>query len=420
MCQSRAQGGKRCYAHSAGVRAKAAFCGLATATSDLDSEQVEALYERLKKSAQRRQTQAPSLQAVRDENAKLSMQIRHDDKVAELTRHRLLRHLAEVEDATENGQLPGGPAFAAQREIVAQARMSQMQLGALLEESARAQRCDPERLAAKFRYWRNRSDHEDMESPDPAFRLAPGDVDDPSATFTHGLPDDVGTRRALRKLGLENYLAQREPVFVYGTLRSGQSNSGRFSAEGTDEVVAGRVDGVAVYGPNRGFPYAQPAPDGRGHTVGEMVTLHDTAAGDHVRASLDGLEGFDSDTFSQSHYYRELRPVTFVDRDGRERTRKAWVYLAGSWAAEGLSEDDRIHSGDWVMARHRPDPAPSYGRYVPAQERQWWEDVEPSRPLSSVPSAGSARDSAAVFAQAFNDSDEHAGFLASMTGDEPV
>jgi gamma-glutamylcyclotransferase (GGCT)/AIG2-like uncharacterized protein YtfP len=209
---------------------------------------------------------------------------------------------------------------------------------------------------------------DDVEVPDPAFRYHEDSrlVPDPEAS-----PD---LARAWRKLGYEQYLAQPHPVFVYGTLRPGQGNHG-VMAHGVDHEnppVTARMDGVAIYGAHRGFPYAAEHDDPTACTVGEIVWLTDTDNGWDARLGMDHLEGFSSDHPSKSHYERVLRPITITDPDGSTRTVNAWTYLARGWSKSQLREDDRILDGDWVKAKNAyRAPRP---RYDMGESRNFHDD----------------------------------------------
>lgn len=265
-------------------------------------------------------------------------------------------------------------------------------LDTLIHDTARHMRKNPERLAATFRKWQRNDNYDDIESPDPAFRP------DPSL-----YADDPDTARALRKLGFESYLAQRLPVFVYGTLRRGQGNDRLMNGAIAERSEEAHVTGIAIYGPDRGFPYAQEAPDGEGITRGDLVYLTDDTEGDWSREALDGLEGFNSDLFDNSHYRRVETTVTYTDPStGQTRQAKAWTYLAGDYARQSLTERERIYDGDWVKARaeHRGTwstrPSTSYVRVDETTTDSYAGDYVVKK--SSTESSAAA--SAAVFSHA--------------------
>jgi gamma-glutamylcyclotransferase (GGCT)/AIG2-like uncharacterized protein YtfP len=403
MCQSQAQGGKRCAAHTdIGVAAT----HYAKAITDLDDAQVSSIFHRLRTA--HKDDPAPTAEEAVATLTRLRREALEDTRLTEATAYRLTARYDQAIAAIEAGELPDGRTWAAMQATPLEAEIAERNLTSTVRSSARHQRKSEERLAATFRKWRRNDNYEDLESPDPAYRL------DPSR-----FPADKHTQRALRKLGFENYLAQRMPVFVYGTLRNNQGNDRLMDGAIAQRSEDAQVDGIAVYGAGRGFPYAQEAPDGQGFTKGDLVYLTDDHDGDWARQSLDNLEGFDSDSFNDSHYRRVAQDVTYTDPDtGERKTVKAWTYLAGNWSRESLTEEDRIHSGDWVQARneHRNQrssrPAPSYSR-VAAAEEYTGDIVYTKRATDSNEPAHSAADAAAVFASAGlidEEPDENAGF----------
>lgn len=304
---------------------------------------------------------------------------------------------------------------------------AQANLDALLAQTATEMHRNPERFAATFRNWQRSTSYEDLESPDERFRPDP-------ALYA----DDEDTARALRKVGLERWLAQPLPVFVYGTLRRNQGNDRLMDGAIEERSEEASVSGIAIYGPGRGFPYAKEAPDGQGITRGDLVHLTDDGDGRYARDRLDTLEGFRSDTYNDSHYRRVETTVTYPDPvTGEPRETRAWTYLAGAYHARTLPESERIHDGDWVAARraHRAGrsthPTTSSttgtgtytGDYVVKKAA-----TTPSTPARTNPAGTSARSSADVFASAglldddfdgiddaeFEDQAEDAGFRSML------
>jgi gamma-glutamylcyclotransferase (GGCT)/AIG2-like uncharacterized protein YtfP len=372
-----------------------AVTALARATTGFDDSQVSSIYHRLKREATAAGAPAPDAAEVQAWLIRASRDVQDMPGLSDKDRKRILDRMYLALDAADEGTLPDGPTFAAWQNTTAQSQAAADVLDATITAAARQQRIDPDRLGAKFRRWRQRDDFEEMESPDPAFVIDPD-----------GLPSDKATAKALRKLGWENYLAQRLPVFTYGTLREGQHNAhlmdGAIYSRST-----GRIDGVAIYGPGRGFPYAAESPDGEGYTMGDLVALTSDRSGDWSRESLDGLEGFSSDQYSDSHYRRVTRDVSYTDADGTPQTTKAWVYLAGSRAKRTLGEDERIHDGDWVTARGNYSNRFS-GYYDAVRRRQAAESadgeytgtIRVTQSSTDTP-ARSAQESAAAFEALF-------------------
>lgn len=214
---------------------------------------------------------------------------------------------------------------------------------------------DPMQVRATISQWRRTTDYEDVEVPDAQYRY----------DLYPDVPQDEDTQRALRKLGYQQYLAQPHPVFVYGTLRSGQGNH-RLMRDAVDELHPAVADGVGIYGAHRGFPYAVEHADPDARTVGEVIWLSEDHQGAEARKSLDYLEGFDADAPSRSHYERVLRPVTYTNSAGETHTVQAWIYLARGYSRAQLVESDRIDHGDWVEAKNSyREPRPRYS---------WWNE----------------------------------------------
>ena len=134
--------------------------------------------------------------------------------------------------------------------------------------------------------------------------------------------------------------SEQRPVFVYGTLRTGQSNWERLLAGRTQRVVTGRLPGVVLLdcGP---YPAAVERP-GAGAAIGEVVWIPPTAWPE-VLAALDHLEGYDP-ADADRLYERVVRPVQTADGPV-----DCWVYLAG----RRLSASARpvVTGGDWVAAQ---------------------------------------------------------------------
>ncbi|MGF1431301.1 gamma-glutamylcyclotransferase family protein [Kitasatospora sp. LaBMicrA B282] len=136
------------------------------------------------------------------------------------------------------------------------------------------------------------------------------------------------------------------PFFVYGTLRRGQRNHGRYLHGHCERVEPAELAGAALYeGP--GYPYAVADPDPGRRVRGELVTVR---AGDfaQVLAELDELEGCRPD--GRGLYVRRPLPVTAsLAAPGTARV-TAWVYLAGPDLTTRLRATDPvlIPSGDWT------------------------------------------------------------------------
>lgn len=128
------------------------------------------------------------------------------------------------------------------------------------------------------------------------------------------------------------------PIFVYGTLRTGEHNHG-LMGDCLKAVKAAMAPDQALHA--TGLPYAVDAP-GRGAVVGEVVIAHPRSYGVLLRR-LDRLEGFMAPGWWQNHYERVIRPVLVGGR-----AVEAWMYQAGPAVRSRLCEANRVPSGDWL------------------------------------------------------------------------
>lgn len=305
----------------------------------LDDAQVQALFHEMKREGADQGVTAPTPDEFREGLENLQMRVRHDPRLSEAER---AKTLARLDSALSEGSLPDGGTWHAVMWTDSAADTATKRLRALTEMVADNLQVNTDRLEALVEQWRTAPDgeYEDYAAPDRSFRY----------DQVIGVPTDKATGRALRKLGYEHYLAQPLPVFVYGTLRTGQGND--VLMDGAKEHVAPAIaHGVAVYGSNFGFPYATEYADDSSRAVGEIVYLTDDVNGDNARGLLDHLEGFYSDYPTGGHYERVARPVQMTNPDGSTETVLAWMYMARGRAAAALKEEDRIPHGDWVAER---------------------------------------------------------------------
>lgn len=321
----------------------------ARAVTDLSDGQIQSLFHSLKRQGKEEGHATPSQQEYLDGLDRLSMLVRNDDSLSEVARERLLGRLSQ---ARQEPTLEG-PAWFAVQHIRSSASVADQALSGIYSRvgDSFGRESDDIRTFVSSWMYGDEDSFEDVMVDEPTFRY----------DLTPGVPTDDRTARALRKLGYEHFLSQAHPVFVYGTLRPGQGNYHLMSeaAEGSSRAT---LNGHAIYGAHRGFPYAAEHDDPSAVTVGDIVWLSDTQHGARARDNMDGLEGFNSDYPSSSHYERVLRDVTFTDSEGNAQTVKAWTYMARGSARRQLREEDRIADGDWVKARaaHR-EPRPFYG-----------------------------------------------------------
>lgn len=134
------------------------------------------------------------------------------------------------------------------------------------------------------------------------------------------------------------------PVFVYGTLRTGQHNAPLLAGR-VHHVTPAHLPGVDLHDAG-GYPFAVPTDNPANRAtgvVGELVYLTpDTAA--EALAVLDQLEGYRGPGHPGNLYDRVRVTVLAAGR----RT-SAWVYLAAPPRRGEVRQLPRITSGDWTV-----------------------------------------------------------------------
>lgn len=157
------------------------------------------------------------------------------------------------------------------------------------------------------------------------------------------------------------------PFFVFGTLRTGQSNWYHYLRGRTSREIPATLPGHAMYlvsysaweGQDPADPavvaghltytaryptVVQTTDDSR--VTGNLAYIKDQhyAA---VLAELDHLE--DYDPISNSGWYlRVIREVEYTDpATGQLQRVPAWVYCAGPTMQPELTDSNRVPSGDW-------------------------------------------------------------------------
>ena len=135
---------------------------------------------------------------------------------------------------------------------------------------------------------------------------------------------------------------QTLPVFVYGTLRSGEGNwSWALCGRTASEQVA-TLTGVQMFDQG-GFPYVMRSDNPDETVVGDLMQIEPALFG-QVMADLDRLEGFTPGS-RFNLYNREV--VTVTTEDGK--THDAYVYIVATEREERVRQScPRIESGDWI------------------------------------------------------------------------
>lgn len=326
--------------------------------SDFSDSQIQSLFHNLKSNAPNETSTKEEYQSFIESQI---VAVRNSE-ISDRNKESVIARLEES-NRTFDGMSPDN--IYAAKNIVGQAGASQMVLANLSSTIATDLGANPDFIRHKINVWRDAKpdSYEDIINTPPKFRY----------DELEGVPKDYNTQRALRKLGYEHFLTKPYPVFVYGTLRSGQGNFGIFGDNYYD-MSQGEIEGLALYGAERPFPYAKEASNGLGKAFGDILWIDETPAGRQVRYSLDSLEGFDSNFPSDSHYERKLKMVKFKNYKNEIEERPAWVYVASGSYKTQLREQERIESGDWVLARDKYLNSP-LGR----KERTLWADDSESR-----------------------------------------
>lgn len=137
------------------------------------------------------------------------------------------------------------------------------------------------------------------------------------------------------------------PIFVYGTLRPGQSNYIRLAAHAIRSEPA-HLTGYAVYNlePVTGnpWPHAARSTDPTHIIVGDLIWI-DPDHLKHVLTELDAYEDYDPNDVENSEYLR-IHATVSETRTGDQRL--AWVYVANMHITDLMSDEHRIDHGDWT------------------------------------------------------------------------
>jgi gamma-glutamylcyclotransferase (GGCT)/AIG2-like uncharacterized protein YtfP len=134
------------------------------------------------------------------------------------------------------------------------------------------------------------------------------------------------------------------PVFVYGTLRTGQDNYVRFLGGKTAREIPATLPEHQMYVAGD-YPFVTDAMDDS-TVVGDLMFLAPERY-QAVLADLDGLEGYRLNDLD-SPYLRVKRSAHYIDAEGQARRIETWVYHGGLDCLSTMSEDNRVASGDWA------------------------------------------------------------------------
>jgi gamma-glutamylcyclotransferase (GGCT)/AIG2-like uncharacterized protein YtfP len=135
---------------------------------------------------------------------------------------------------------------------------------------------------------------------------------------------------------------QQLPIFVYGTLRTGQGNYRRFLEGETIAEYPATLPNHKMY--SLGIAYITDSKTGC--VVGDLMFLEPSTY-QKVLANLDGLEGY-REKDPHSHYLRVKRTAQYTDKTGRLQNVECWVYHGGEYALRRMKEENLVEGGDWL------------------------------------------------------------------------
>lgn len=305
---------------------------------EFSDSQVQSLYHQTKRELLDDDFRTPTAAEFANSIDSFLSQVRNSAQVPDSQRESLIRRLEMARDDSP----VDARSWSALMELSGVVQTARQQYHSVLENAGHTHNVDASTIhswitEARGGSWQSRGSYVDYSDYPDQYRF----------DKVPGLPQDRATQQALRKLGYETFLAQPYPVFVYGTLRQGQGNN-RVVAGGAEKYETGELRGIAIYGANRGFPYAAEHDSPDAVTRGEVIWLSSDERGADARQGMDWLEGFNSDDPHGSHYERRLH-TALCPRTGEQVN--VWVYLARGSAKSQLQEFDRISHGDWVQAR---------------------------------------------------------------------
>lgn len=130
-------------------------------------------------------------------------------------------------------------------------------------------------------------------------------------------------------------ISKKLPIFVYGTLRSGQANHERCLMDRTEKELKGKVKGKLYSNMFGTFPCMI---KGDGYVYGELMYIKDEFY-DATLRQLDFLEGYDQEYPEESMYIRE---IVDIETENGEKV-QAYAYY---WNSENLGKP--IPHGDWI------------------------------------------------------------------------
>lgn len=127
-------------------------------------------------------------------------------------------------------------------------------------------------------------------------------------------------------------------IFVYGTLRTGQSNFVRMLSGRVNKIVAATAKGMLY-----DLPFGYPAMlEGDGEVVGELMEFNDA----DLLHDLDRLEGYMPGNLNNIY---ERKWISVHTSQGENFECWVWIYANAS-SATAIGE--KIEDGDWVKLKN--------------------------------------------------------------------
>ena len=153
------------------------------------------------------------------------------------------------------------------------------------------------------------------------------------------------TRRQSTRQAVKPFQVEELPVFVYGTLRTGQGNWSHLLAGNTTSEHPAVAPNHVMW--SRGIAFiADGEGEGEGEVIGDLMII-DREIYQEVMVNLDRLEGIHNRQTGAGYSYCRVKRVVMVD--GREV--EAWMYHGSSEVVGGFrtnGEKYRVSSGDWL------------------------------------------------------------------------
>lgn len=146
-----------------------------------------------------------------------------------------------------------------------------------------------------------------------------------------------------------NKVVEYLPVFVYGTLRTGQGNWSRLLRGRTRHEIEAKLPRHKMYSVGIAYVTDNAPQEAESEIVGDLMYIEPEIYSQVMR-NLDGLEGYNAATHT-GHYLRVKRTATYKTELGQTREVEAWVYHGGEEALRRMTERVRVQSGDWLEWR---------------------------------------------------------------------